>query len=1137
MAYSPKPGGPRNLREMFHYLWNNLTEISTSIGDEGGIPPSLPGHVHDHINLLNVTSDQHHPQIHAHSTHTGIGPDDHHPQLHDITSHTDVDTVINPLKENQGLFWDVDSGTWRNRAGAYESLGTGLANGGELNIGPGINDIEVITGLGIISDSYTDPLSPSIVTGITWPQINTAITAAPSTAGSIVWFSLAATAVPAVPAEIGGVPLFVAELRQYAQPPGPTLSKQEVFLGVAVHNGLVWKEVSNPKVLNQAAETLREFVTTVSGISRIIEGGQVTTLASFMLDQAVGTVWENNRNWHVDKSDPNRETLPALSPIVFQYVDRTFTSVGAQITTIDPSQYDNGAGPVGVPGPANATTIQRVYVDPANNYWVLWGQTVYPNFLTGLANLNADSGTTIVPFILQKSILLGYVICERAKMDWDLDEAVWIPAGSNAAGSGGGGTPITDHNNLNGIGANDHHNQVHLLYGTDHSDIDTIPALAPVHVLHREAGNLNWEVDYRSKFLTYVLGPTYYDQQWVTNQEYIAIANTETTDNAFPQNVGAPVRTYPDPAPFLTAANTSQVRSGHNYTFIADGLIQRLYVWVPELTPDVRYSIVIINDPNGTPSARRIDLENASLKLDAWTTVEVGSVLYTAGAEVLVYLEAQNFGSTTQVTGGWISEGQDNVAGPALQGWNHNNAQNIVRIDKTDLDTVNRSAELLGIISGSTIQFVETAAPTNSRTYLVLATPVDQGSYIEYSVSLQSSAGIIPNGNTSTMTADIPVSQSTEFGFETDKWLNDSPTWATITSFLEYDGVPQAPSINTGYGIDVQFQELTQSPDWDLISISGGGGGGGGDFTPDLFLGAGTTGYVPDPITETGNFLRDDGSWAPGGGGSTEALIAQTAHGFTTQNVVRFNGTGYVKAQADLATTLGLGVVTEVPDVNSFKIAMSGRFNVTHGLTTDEWYYLSDSVAGALTATEPALSQPIVYVEDVDHFYVFPYRPSLNAPDTGPQVGEIKAYFGALIDLKFGWHACDGTNGTPDLAGKTIFGEGGGFTYDTSGGAVPAGNAATGDAGAHGHVVNVYGAGTHTHTGSATNGNGTSPVNIAAPANGFGGGHTHPLSITGVGDHVHSADTGGGVANHNHSIEANTLPPYHVLRYIMYTGV
>lgn len=339
------------------------------------------------------------------------------------------------------------------------------------------NGIEVLAGLGAVIDGYTTPLAPPILKGLSWPQLNELITAAPSVAGSVVWFSITDTGVPADPSDLGGIPLFVGEINQFAQPPNPTLSRQEIFLGTALHNGVEWKEVSNPKVINQAAETLREIATTVLQLSTIISGGAVSEQTSFALDQAEGVIWENNRNWHNDKSDPNRETLPASTPISFQYVTQDFSDVETPTTAIDPIRYDDGsATPVPVPGPANAATIQKLYLDPANNYWVLWGQFVYPNFLTAQAHLNADLATSVIPFILQNSILLGFAIVENAKNDWDANEAVFVPTGGKA-GAGGGGTPITDHDNLNGITPDNHHNQVHLLYGSDHSDINTTDTL------------------------------------------------------------------------------------------------------------------------------------------------------------------------------------------------------------------------------------------------------------------------------------------------------------------------------------------------------------------------------------------------------------------------------------------------------------------------------------------------------------------------------------------------------------------------------------------------------------------------------------------------------------------------------------
>jgi hypothetical protein len=69
---------------------------------------------------------------------------------------------------------------------------------------------------------------------------------------------------------------------------------------------------------------------------------------------------------------------------------------------------------------------------------------------------------------------------------------------------------------------------------------------------------------------------------------------------------------------------------------------------------------------------------------------------------------------------------------------------------------------------------------------------------------------------------------------------------------------------DNAYGVDLLVQQayIPDPAEWWLKLVAGGGGsGGGGDFTPTLFTGAGSTGYVPDPITENDWFLRDDGSW------------------------------------------------------------------------------------------------------------------------------------------------------------------------------------------------------------------------------------------------------------------------------------
>ena len=117
-----------------------------------------------------------------------------------------------------------------------------------------------------------------------------------------------------------------------------------------------------------------------------------------------------------------------------------------------------------------------------------------------------------------------------------------------------------------------------------------------------------------------------------------------------------------------------------------------------------------------------------------------------------------------------------------------------------------------------------------------------------------------------------------------------------------------------------------------------------------------------------------------GGGGTASGAtteVTQSSHGLAVKDCIRHNGTNWVKAQANSAATLALGVVTAVANANTFTVAQSGRFELSsHGLTVGQWYYLSADTAGGLVTSEPSFSQPLVYVESANHVFVYPYRPT-----------------------------------------------------------------------------------------------------------------------------------------------------------------
>ena len=83
--------------------------------------------------------------------------------------------------------------------------------------------------------------------------------------------------------------------------------------------------------------------------------------------------------------------------------------------------------------------------------------------------------------------------------------------------------------------------------------------------------------------------------------------------------------------------------------------------------------------------------------------------------------------------------------------------------------------------------------------------------------------------------------------------------------------------------------------------------------------------------------------------------ITQATHGFVVGDVLRHNGTIYVKAQGTTGNSEAVGVVESSVDTNNFVLVYSGRITLS-GLTAGAEYFLSAATAGATTTTAPTAS-------------------------------------------------------------------------------------------------------------------------------------------------------------------------------------
>lgn len=111
---------------------------------------------------------------------------------------------------------------------------------------------------------------------------------------------------------------------------------------------------------------------------------------------------------------------------------------------------------------------------------------------------------------------------------------------------------------------------------------------------------------------------------------------------------------------------------------------------------------------------------------------------------------------------------------------------------------------------------------------------------------------------------------------------------------------------------------------------------------------------------------------------ASSTTVTQTAHGFAVGDVVKFN-TNYAKAKADTAGNAEVvGIVKSVTNANTFVVTPNGYITGLTGLVPGEVYFLSDTVAGQFTLTEPTtighVRKPVLLADSTTSGWVLPYN-------------------------------------------------------------------------------------------------------------------------------------------------------------------
>lgn len=318
----------------------------------------------------------------------------------------------------------------------------------------------------------------------------------------------------------------------------------------------------------------------------------------------------------------------------------------------------------------------------------------------------------------------------------------------------------------------------------------------------------------RVEFLGDWTQQTYEDQQMVLDGTFLAVANTSTNDRPAPQPVGEAIWLMPESPSWANLSETDYLLTGMRIANLT-GIyaISKMRVWIPDISPDVSYRLVVTNNLTGEVEAG-LQLDGDAVSAPGWFTFVVDFVLLP-GDDFTFEILSQNLAATTDFNHPWAYLGTSNQeVDPGTGNLNIRGNQAILRINTTDDDAISRSAQLASVTPGTVIRIADEGDPTAYYEYDV-QTSTNNTTWFSYAVALLStgSGGAPPLGR-STVSFQVPIPASTNYVQLTNHFL----TTPEIDGVIQIGDASQTQNDN-GYGLDIFLQQYEASSDWFLIPV------------------------------------------------------------------------------------------------------------------------------------------------------------------------------------------------------------------------------------------------------------------------------------------------------------------------------
>ena len=320
---------------------------------------------------------------------------------------------------------------------------------------------------------------------------------------------------------------------------------------------------------------------------------------------------------------------------------------------------------------------------------------------------------------------------------------------------------------------------------------------------------------------------TYEENDLVSDENWTMVANKQTDDRAAPRLSGYPewVDDVIGSVSFIDSdQSASALYVGQRLNLPQAYLVTSVRVWVPSGVIGADIKVFAVLDPEGTP--KFYDLfsmsDISSSTVNNWIELPFSQLFVEENSTLDVIMLIRIPSEAATFTYGWTYSKTDGdpPAGSIYHQSGFNSNQ--IRIHEQDSSFVERSSYLDNLKAGSKIRM-----DSELVTWDIIDISKTGDVY-----TLIVNPNVHADGGASDFTFTYYGLSNIDFVYDPDYYLSDSRFDGYFS--VEYDGSQVSYLDDNGYGVDVKFQTVVVSDDWDVVSHPPAGSSVIREAEPDL---------------------------------------------------------------------------------------------------------------------------------------------------------------------------------------------------------------------------------------------------------------------------------------------------------------